>query len=208
MNFPEARACSAIGAAGFPIPEGRTGIRGAHATGCVLFESTPFWAVLKGRQNETTVLGGPMSKKKTSLTGTHVLEAVWAHPKSFVQATSSKYSQCLNGSPNMHHFGGSDFRQKDEPPRKDEAHPIRGQASRPNFLRRPNQRGYVRVLQHPSCCSGTDERAMNRLLHEERVPLCFNQETPLEANEPAIGAVGWDCDAVAWEGNEPRNWSP
>ncbi|CAJ1339529.1 unnamed protein product [Effrenium voratum] len=36
---------------------------------------------------------------------------------------------------------------------------------------------YVRVLQHPSCCSGTDERAMNRLLHEERVPLCFNQET-------------------------------
>lgn len=36
---------------------------------------------------------------------------------------------------------------------------------------------YVRVMAHPDCCQGTDERAMNQVLQEERVPLCMDPQT-------------------------------
>ena len=43
------------------------------------------------------------------------------------------------------------------------------------FLMRTDR--YLRVIAHPDCCYGTDERMMNQLLREEKAPLCFDTQT-------------------------------
>ncbi|CAK9016787.1 Uncharacterized protein SCF082_LOCUS13338 [Durusdinium trenchii] len=54
------------------------------------------------------------------------------------------------------------------------------------FLMRTDR--YVRVIEHPDCCHGTDERMMNQLLREEKAPLCF--ETQSFGIHPAWGNFG------------------
>ncbi len=43
------------------------------------------------------------------------------------------------------------------------------------FLMRTDR--YLRVIGHPDCCHGTDERMMNQLLHEEKASVCFDAQT-------------------------------